>query len=225
VFNIEELDFQCDPFGKLYLPLAEKDLLCATIDPYRNPNFIPSDQTIVLLHGGHGVCKTTAVRYAAEYTRRPLLSVLSAEIAKDYGEAEKTFKQILNQAERWKAVLLMEDVELIFSQISRDVSPKRLQLTLILKALENHRGLVFLTTHAIGVIDGSVRSRITLPIHCRPLDDETKRRILTNFVENYGIEISDEVKTNYFWKDVYTQLNSTQLNPTAGTSRRPLPLH
>lgn len=185
------------------------NMLDKAISPYKMSFYVPSAPTLVLLHGGPGVGKTTAGRYAAEYTRRPLLSISSADIVKDDGNAEETLKRILDRAERWKAILLLENVELMFSEISAEISHRDLNLVLVIRALEAHRGLVFLTTQRIGRIDTNVLSRITVPIEFPELDTEVKLKILEDLVKNSDLEtyMDEDDVTDWHEHDIDTKLN------------------
>ncbi|KAL2819019.1 P-loop containing nucleoside triphosphate hydrolase protein [Aspergillus cavernicola] len=185
--------------------------------PYRNPNYIPPDPTSILLHGGPGVGKTTTARYLAEHTRRPLLSISSAAIIKNDGEAEGTFKQILNQAIQWKAIVLLENVELIFSENSNRRDPNAI---LFITALETHRGLMFLTTDRIGMMDSSLISRISIPLEIPPLCDAAKMMILTNHVEDHAWELGGEaLRVEEHWHELDAErLNGSDIHNAFNTA-------
>jgi AAA+ superfamily predicted ATPase len=195
VSNIQDADFEYDAFRNLYIGREEvnTDALRITISPYIKQDYVPSDPTLILLYGGPGTGKTTATRFSAEYTQRPLLSISSADIVKDDGKAEATFKQILNRAERWKAILLLENVELIFSKSDGKISHLDLNLVLLVRALETHRGLVFLTTKEVCLMDVYVFSRISLSIQFDRLSQSTKLRILAKLAENCSPGVREEV--------------------------------
>ncbi|KIM94475.1 hypothetical protein OIDMADRAFT_60802 [Oidiodendron maius Zn] len=186
VVNIQEPDFQYLPFGEPYLRQIE--MLRTVIGPYKEKHYMPSNPTLVFLHGVPGAGKATAARYSAKYTRRPLLSILSADIIKYGGKVEETFTQLLNRAERWRAILLVKNVELMFRGTSRETLDLGLNRMLLIKALETHRGLVFLTTNRINLIDVNVFSRITVSIEFPSLNDVEKWGILTNLAEHYGLK-------------------------------------
>jgi SpoVK/Ycf46/Vps4 family AAA+-type ATPase len=180
--------------------------------PYQNSLYIPSNPTLILLHGGPGVGKTTTAEYLAEHTRRPLLSTTSAAIIKHEREAETTFKQILHQATRWKAILLLENVELIFSEERGDRHGS--SAILILKALETHHGLVFLTTDRIGLLVSSLISRINIPLELFPLPHEAKMMILRNLVEDHTLVLDREEGEELLQlaRDHWKEMDDDQLN-------------
>ncbi|KAK7426232.1 hypothetical protein QQZ08_007262 [Neonectria magnoliae] len=59
--------FEKDAIEKLLLPT--KDMLLAAISQFQPPEYAASDATLILLHGDHGVGKTTAARHSAASTR------------------------------------------------------------------------------------------------------------------------------------------------------------
>ncbi|KAF2097285.1 hypothetical protein NA57DRAFT_77539 [Rhizodiscina lignyota] len=189
VDTLQSTQYHPETMERLYLPAESKDIVINVIQSYAKPGHTPSFPTLFLLHGGPGVGKTTTAKYSAEFIKRPIICISSADTVKDTLKADQALKAILSQAERWGAVLLLEHVDLIFLRRRKERSGQDDNLALLLRTLETHCGLVFLTTDRPGIIDDSVFSRITMSLELGLLNNDAKKGILMDLAKDHGMII------------------------------------
>ena len=70
----------------------------------------------ILLHGDLGVGKTLTAEAIAELLHRPLYSVAVGELGTDTAQLEKSLRQILDVAQIWNAVVLIDEADLCSSK-------------------------------------------------------------------------------------------------------------
>ena len=140
----------------------------------------------VLLHGPPGVEKTLTAEAIALATGRPLLVVSVAEIGTAASKAEARLTSILDNAARWRAVLLVDEADVFLEERSgfSDSSANRNALvSVLLRCLEYYEGIIFLTTNRITSFDIGVQSRMHLAIQYKDLTEVQKFEIFKNFLE------------------------------------------
>ncbi|KAH7353685.1 hypothetical protein B0T11DRAFT_119905 [Plectosphaerella cucumerina] len=148
--------FQEDPLCDLILSSTNRVALESALSIFRHPPHSTVHRsapgpTIVLLHGGPGVGKTTTARSSAEHLRLPLLEVSTGDIERQGKGSQEAFHQLLANANRWGAVLSLEDAHMLFPDHKVDFEERHYSALLMIEALEAHSGLLFLVTDRIGI--------------------------------------------------------------------------
>ncbi|KAI1739116.1 P-loop containing nucleoside triphosphate hydrolase protein [Xylaria scruposa] len=119
---------------------------------------------VCLLHGPRGAGKTLTVECVADHVKRPLYTVSSGELGTTSDALERSLNYIMNLASIWKAVLVIDDVDVFLErQVSLDFQ-RNAMITTFLRMLDNYEGLLFLTTTRVTAIDSAFMSRIHIPI-------------------------------------------------------------
>jgi DNA polymerase III delta prime subunit len=139
----------------------------------------------ILLHGPPGVGKTLTAETIALATGRPLLVISVAEIGTNASKAEARLNLILDNAARWRAVLLMDEADVFLeerSSQSADSANRNALVSVLLRCLEYYEGIIVLTTNRITSFDVAVQSRMHLAIQYKDLTDEQKFEIFKNFL-------------------------------------------
>ncbi|KIJ38523.1 hypothetical protein M422DRAFT_210969 [Sphaerobolus stellatus SS14] len=145
---------------------------------------------IALLHGKPGTGKTLTAEAVAEHLRRPLYVVGSAEIPYYAGELEKQLQTIVQRAKRWNAVLLFDEAdELVEDRGYSGGFGNNAMVTVALRVLEYHAGVVFLTTNRVRVFDEAVLSRFSIGINFPELTADNRFTIWSNFLRRSNIDI------------------------------------
>jgi AAA+ superfamily predicted ATPase len=194
VSDIERPSFESNVFHKLVLPENQKRLLLAAIEPYVFDNVVTLGSMVILLLGGPGVGKTISAIYAAELTKRPLHSISSGDLGGTSQDVESTLKMFLQRAQRWEALLLLEDADAVLETRiyqGRDVNTV---LTVCVRALEMQRGIAFLTTNHVGQLDEAIRSRIHLSIEYPNLQEETRMTLWDKLFEDNKDTLGEDVR-------------------------------
>ncbi|KAJ8593330.1 P-loop containing nucleoside triphosphate hydrolase protein, partial [Rhizopogon salebrosus TDB-379] len=135
-----------------------------------------------LLAGPPGCGKTLTAEAVAEVTRRPLYCVSAGELGTDAKTVDKALIQILELAQTWKAVLLLDEADVfLFQRSSSDVVRNAL-VSIFLRQLEYYQGILFLTTNMIAQCDAAFESRIHFTVLYPHLNETSRRQIWKTFI-------------------------------------------
>lgn len=137
---------------------------------------------IFLLSGPPGVGKTFTVEAVAERLHAPLYPFSAIELGHSVTTVEIAFKEMLDTAGKWGAVLLLDkaDVFLIQRTVS-DLERNRL-VSVFLRLLEYFEGVLFLTTNRASELDEAFDSRVDVHLEYPPLDIDSRCAVWTNFI-------------------------------------------
>ena len=121
---------------------------------------------IALFHGPPGTGKTmTAAALAASAGRAAYIVDISALVSKYIGDTEKSLARIFDRAAREQSILVFDEADAVFGTRT-DVSGAahdryaNQEVSYLLSRIEQHPGMVVLTTNLLGNIDAAFRRRI-----------------------------------------------------------------
>jgi SpoVK/Ycf46/Vps4 family AAA+-type ATPase len=122
-----------------------------------------------LFAGESGAGKTFAASYVAGQLGAPLFRCdLAAVMNKYIGESEKNLDALLDHAEAADVILLFDEADALFGRRSDGGETgeryANMLTNYLLTRLENHQGLVILTTNARGRIDPAFWRRLDLAV-------------------------------------------------------------
>ncbi|KAJ7586778.1 P-loop containing nucleoside triphosphate hydrolase protein [Mycena floridula] len=166
---------------------------------------------IAVLHGPPGTGKTLTAESVAETLRRPLYMVGSSELPSTASSLETSLKSVLKLATAWDAVLLIDEADVYLEQRSlhevRADSTRVCSMVILfqisrnalvsvaLRVLEYHRGVLFLTTNRIKTFDEAFLSRFSIAVKFPELDQAGRLTVWSKFLEMAGCRIvSSELK-------------------------------
>ncbi|KAI5868705.1 hypothetical protein GGS23DRAFT_546838 [Durotheca rogersii] len=91
----------------------------------------------------------------------------------------------------WNAILLLDEADVFLE--SRDINSlaRNELVSIFLRRLEYYRGLMFLTTNRLNVIDPAFKSRIDLILPYYNLDKSSRRAVWVNFINKQGPGAAD----------------------------------
>ena len=123
----------------------------------------------VLFSGPSGTGKTMAAGTLAARLGLPLVRVdLSRVVSKYIGETEKNLADIFENAERAGHVLLFDEADALFgkrTKVADSGDRYANQLTgFLLQKIEDHGGIVVLTSNRRGTIDDALLRRFTVAV-------------------------------------------------------------
>jgi len=159
-------------------------------DPSRNTDIIPGkgNNLVILLHGPPGVGKTLTAETVAKATGRPLLQATIADVGLRAEEAESRLSRIFAVASRWHAILLMDEADAFLEARQETADPERNAfVTVMLRILEYHSGIVMLTTNRLTTIDNAVQSRIHLAVRYEDLGWKDCVKIFETTIKRSGV--------------------------------------
>ena len=137
---------------------------------------------IGLLAGPPGVGKTLTAEVMAEIAHRPLYTISSGEMGDTPSTVQEKLKAILELAEAWNAVLLLDEAD-VFLVKRDDVNLTRNAITSIfLRHLEYYQGILLLTTNRETSFDPAFQSRIHFRFKYKELEPEAREKIWRTFL-------------------------------------------
>ncbi|PBK66242.1 P-loop containing nucleoside triphosphate hydrolase protein [Armillaria solidipes] len=147
---------------------------------------------ISVLHGPPGTGKTLTAEAVAELLRRPLYMVGSSELPSSPSGLERSLQSILSLATAWDAVLLIDEADVYLEQRSLHELQRNALVSVALRVLEYHRGVLFLTTNRISSFDEAFLSRFSIAIKYRELDRAGRYVVWRKFLEMAGSTIVED---------------------------------
>ena len=191
-----DIPWNPEAFDYLVLSESKKTLLKSII--YADQSGLISDVIstkaggfIVLLHGNPGTGKTLTAEAAAEKAKRPLMILSAAELGFKPITVELNLRNVLEICKLWNAILLIDEAEVILEERSLGDIQRNAMVSVLLRLLEYHRQVIFLTTNHVTHIDPAVKSRIAVAIEYPDLDVEAREHIWTGFLRMGSVEITE----------------------------------
>lgn len=189
---------------KLVLPVDIKDFLAVLIEHSKNhfEDIVGGKEggTIVLISGEPGIGKTLTAEVYSEKMHRPLYRVQSSQLGINVEKVEENLKEVLQRAERWGAILLLDEADVYIHERGTDIKQNAI-VGVFLRVLEYYRGVLFMTTNRGTTVDDAIISRTTAQFQYeRPSTDDQKRlwRVMTdqNKIDLTDLEIIRIVADN-----------------------------
>ena len=195
VSDITPIKFRDDAFDKLVLPAKKKKLVRALVE-HSGGGFSDIVEAkgggcIFLLHGEPGQGKTLTAEAVAEVLHRPLYSVSVGELGTNPKELESSLRTILDVAQTWNAVLLLDEADIFLEARDEHDVHRNAMVGVFLRLLEYHQGVLFLTTNRVKNFDRAFHSRISIALHYPRMDGDTQLRIWRNLLDAAGIRNID----------------------------------
>jgi len=181
---------------KLILPESHKELISIlTEDQDILVDDIISGKgagTIILCKGIPGVGKTLSAQVYSEVMKKPLYNINAGQLGITVESLEKNLKMVMDRAERWGAVLLIDEADVYIKERGDDVHHNAL-VAVWLRTIEYFNGLMFLTTNRGDDVDDAIASRCIATISYRAPEHDESIKIWKIMCQNAGLKIS--VKT------------------------------
>ncbi|NOT10293.1 MAG: AAA family ATPase [Methylococcaceae bacterium] len=147
-----------------------------------------SGGTTVLCAGPAGVGKTLTAEVYSEIIKRPLYRVHSGQLGLNVGEMEKALKDVLTRAQRWGAVMLIDEADVYIKRRDNNIAMNAV-VGVFLRVLEYFNGLLFLTTNRVDDIDEAIVSRCIALIKYYPPDSDARRQIWRVMIDQFELDI------------------------------------
>ena len=196
VDDMEPYQYQPELKDKLVLPSLQTeliDILTAEMDVLMDDIVSgKSGGTTVLCSGPAGVGKTLTAEVYSEIIQRPLYRVHSGQLGLNVGEMEKVLRETLTRAQRWGAVMLIDEADVYIKRRDDNIAANAV-VGVFLRVLEYFNGLLFLTTNRVDDIDEAIISRCIAVIRYHQPTQEERYRIWQVMVEQFGLQVSDSL--------------------------------
>lgn len=147
--------------SKLILPAENHELIetllahnKATVDIIKGKG----SSSIILCAGIPGTGKTLTAEVFSEVVEKPLYSVQCSQLGLSADELEEELLKIFARAQRWKAILLLDEADVYIRRRGDDLEQNAI-VGVFLRTLEYFNGVLFLTTNRPETVDDAIASR------------------------------------------------------------------
>lgn len=216
VAQLKPIEFRENAFDRLVLEVSTKRIINAIVDTQmENKDMLFGDiiagkgnGAIILLHGPPGVGKTSTAEAVAEKRKCPLYSITVGELGTNPEKLESRLQRVLDIASRWGAVILLDEADIFLEARTANDVRRNAMVSIFLRLLEYHSGVLFMTTNRVGNFDPAFMSRINIGLTYKAFDTETRAKLWKSLLT------CDESKTPIALQtdDVIDQFKSYDLN-------------
>ncbi|CAB5186384.1 P-loop containing nucleoside triphosphate hydrolase protein [Rhizophagus irregularis] len=184
--NLNEISFDDDAFEQLVMDPIKKELISSLVTSKHEGVDLISGKgggCIFLLHGPPGVGKTLTAEAISEYLHRPLYAVSVGELGTSVIELEEKLSEILEVANIWNAVILIDEADIFLERRSELDIKRNALVSVFLRLLEYHQGILFLTTNRVKCFDEAFQSRISVALKYNELDINAREQVWLTFLD------------------------------------------
>lgn len=195
--HMKPYEYQPELRTKLVLPPEHSDLidaLAADMDVLQEDIVLgKSGGTSILCAGPPGVGKTLTAEVFAEVIKRPLYRVHSGQLGTDAESVEEALGEALKNAERWRAVMLIDEADVFVRRRGADLQMNAV-VGVFLRTLEYYKGLLFLTTNLPDDIDDAILSRCIAHVRYKKPDANERKQLWKTLGVVYACDFTQDEK-------------------------------
>lgn len=198
VSGLSNIGFQDQAFDSLVLSQERKQMIravvrCGTV--LQTQDLIRGKQggLIFLLHGPPGVGKTLTAEVVAEVLHRPLYYVTMGELGVSPDDLERRLTDVLELCAEWNALAVLDEADVFLETRSNSDLVRNAMVCVMLRILEYHPGILFLTTNRVRIIDPAFESRITISIRYEALDRDARIKVWKSQLDSVSSPISSDL--------------------------------
>lgn len=188
---------------KLILPKDVKELIDILIEHkaggFKDIIRGKSGGAVILLDGPAGVGKTLTAEVFAEHTERALYSVQASQLGLTVQDFEQNLKLVFRRAARWGAILLLDEADVYIHERGSDLQQNAL-VGIMLRTLEYHGTLMFMTTNRPDVVDDAIASRCIARIDYGYPSKTDQKKIWRVLADTAGIKLTDDAINQFVEK-------------------------
>ncbi|KAG8686540.1 hypothetical protein FRC11_008796 [Ceratobasidium sp. 423] len=245
VTNLSEITFDELAFDQLVLKLEYKKMIKALVETHSGGgDGLAKDLVsgkgggmVMVLHGKPGTGKTLTAEAVSEHLKCPLYVVSSGELGTEASHLEKQLHDILEvgffnfspnlyppedsdisqMTAAWKAVVLIDEADVFLEARNTFDLMRNGLVSVFLRVLEYHTGVLILTTNRIRTFDKAFVSRFSIAIHYPDLDQTSRLLIWKEFLVRAGVDVMDtdappSTKSSYITHEELVLLTKRSFN-------------
>jgi len=223
--RLRDVVWSGEAFAGLVLGEKQKRLVHALVQQHSMPR-PPFDDIVAgkgkglvgLLCGNPGCGKTLTAEAVAEVLHRPLYVVSAGELGTSPVDVDKNLARILELANTWKAVLLLDEAEVFLHKRSLTDLTRNALVSIFLRQLEYYQGVLILTTNMITQCDPAFESRIHFCITYPDLDFASRKTIWKTFFSK-ALKNPDDINEEDINKLAERKLNGRQIKNAVSSAQ------
>lgn len=196
VDQLEDVKFDDKAFDYLVLDESIKQMIRALVvnseGTFTDIIQKKSGGTIICLNGSPGIGKTLTSQSLAEMLHKPLYSVSVGELGTTVEALEKRLADVLEIAHAWNAIILLDEADIFMEKRASNDIQRNAMVSIFLRLLENYQGIMFLTTNRPENLDLAFKSRISISINYKDLDENARYKVWINLLEASNTHLSQE---------------------------------
>jgi hypothetical protein len=208
VSGLSNISFYERAFDQLVLAPERKQLIRALVrfGGEQNEDIIggKSGGSVFLLHGPPGVGKTLTAEAISEVLKRPLYYVSMGELGMSPEVMEQRLGDILELCAHWNALTLLDEADVFLETRATSDIVRNAMVCVMLRLLEYHPGILFLTTNRVRSFDPAFESRVTVALRYDSLEPSARCQIWKNLIHRLEIPLAQDI--------VYEKLANHSLN-------------
>jgi SpoVK/Ycf46/Vps4 family AAA+-type ATPase len=108
---------------------------------------------------------------------KPLIRVTCGDIGTTAVVVEKYLETALYLSKTWGCVVLLDEADVFLEERSLRNLERNAIVSVFLRMLEYHEGIVVLTSNRVGTFDEALKSRVQLALHYENLTRSQRLRI------------------------------------------------
>ena len=194
VNNLTEYKFRREVAEGLVIPETDRDLIDLLVDQSSNvfQDVVEGKgRSMNILSGGPaGTGKTLTAEVFAEFKERPLYNVQCSQLGLDPETIEKNLAVVLQRANRWNAVLLLDEADVYIRERGDDLTHNAI-VGVFLRMLEYANCILFMTTNMPEIVDDAIASRCIVALRYDVPSTEAQFKIWRNLAELNNLPIMD----------------------------------
>ncbi|KAG2060600.1 P-loop containing nucleoside triphosphate hydrolase protein [Suillus hirtellus] len=222
---LRDVSWSLEPFDRLVLDNRHKELIHALVEQHASrassfDDFVEGKGKglVELLAGPPGCGKTLTAEAAAEVTKRPLYCISAGGLGSSPEHVDDSLTQILELAQRWKAVVLLDDADVFLSRRGETDVEQNALVSIFLRQLVYYQGIMFWTTNLVSQCDAAFKSRIHFTVHYPLLSHVSRRQIWKTFIDKTLDTNQSSISEAEIDTLARETLNGRQIKNTVGTA-------
>ncbi|WPG97596.1 Hypothetical protein R9X50_00037400 [Acrodontium crateriforme] len=189
--GVLDITYNETAFESLVVPNNQKSIVRALVESHKFHAAKTIDDVVqgkgkglvAVLHGPPGTGKTLTAEGISELLKVPLYMVSAGELGTDPARLEHELQKILDIAHSWGAVLLLDEADVFLERRESHDLHRNALVSIFLRILEYHQGILFLTTNRIETFDEAFASRIHLALRYGELTTKAKKSVWKMFLD------------------------------------------
>lgn len=205
VNNLNPYKYKEDLIDKLVLEDEVKELVQMLVvnaaDDMEDIIEGKTQSTIIGAVGDPGLGKTLMCEVMSEVCQKPLYKVQAAQLGLSPEELERNLNRILMQAQRWNAILMIDEANAYIHSRGHDIKQNAI-VGVFLRLLDYYKGILVLTTNMTNKsedaaldfdIDAAIINRCTAIIKFKLPDDALARELWKVQASMRGMELEKDL--------------------------------